>query len=155
MDLIDLFIGSEGTLGVITTVTFRALSPIPTTAMALVPCRSEEDALALVADLRARARPSRRSSTWTRAASRSFARTARIGATTSAFPEGTALALLVQMELPPGTTEADAFAQIEASLTPRRSRHGDRRASAGCCTRTACSTTPRWRCRATRAGPSS
>ena len=52
MDLIDLFIGSEGTLGVITTVTFRVLSPVPTRAMALVPCRSEDEAIALVADLR-------------------------------------------------------------------------------------------------------
>ena len=25
------------------------------------------------------------------------------------FPDGTALALLVQLELPPGTTEADAY----------------------------------------------
>ena len=52
MDLIDLFIGSEGTLGVITTATFRALSPVPTRAMALVPCGLEEDAIALVAELR-------------------------------------------------------------------------------------------------------
>jgi D-lactate dehydrogenase (cytochrome) len=33
-----------------------------------------------------------------------------------AFPEETALALLVQLELPPGTTEAEAFSQIESSL---------------------------------------
>src|SRR4051794_7680983 len=52
MDLIDLFIGSEGTLGVITTVTFRTRSPVPTTALALVPVRSEDAAIALVADLR-------------------------------------------------------------------------------------------------------
>ena len=52
MDLIDLFIGSEGTLGVITHVTFRAISPAPTTALALVPCPSEPDALSLVDELR-------------------------------------------------------------------------------------------------------
>jgi FAD/FMN-containing dehydrogenase len=52
MDLIDLFIGSEGTLGIITTVTFRTLSPVPTAALALVPVRSEREAIALVADLR-------------------------------------------------------------------------------------------------------
>ena len=75
----------------ITTVTFRALSPIPTTAMALVPCGSEAEAIALVADLAA-SRRSRRSSTWTAAAWRSSARTGRIGATTSLSPR-TALAL--------------------------------------------------------------
>src|SRR4029078_2559015 len=52
MDLVDLFVGSEGTLGVITTVTFRTLTPVPTTARALVPCRSEDHAISLVADLR-------------------------------------------------------------------------------------------------------
>ena len=35
MDLVDLFIGSEGTLGVVTQVTFRVLSPAPQTALAL------------------------------------------------------------------------------------------------------------------------
>lgn len=117
MDLIDLFIGSEGTLGVITTVTFRALSPIPTTALALVPCRSEEDALALVAALRREPAVA--------AIEHMDARCLEILREDGAdrrydvrFPDGTALALLVQMELPPGTTEADAFSQIEVSLTP-------------------------------------
>jgi D-lactate dehydrogenase (cytochrome) len=117
MDLIDLFIGSEGTLGVITTITFRVLSPIPTTAMALVPCRSEDDALALVADLRGEPAVA--------AIEHMDARCLEILREDGEdrrhdvrFPEGTALALLVQMELPPGTTEADAFAQIEASLAP-------------------------------------
>jgi D-lactate dehydrogenase (cytochrome) len=115
MDLIDLFIGSEGTLGVITTVTFRALSPVPTTALALVPCRSEPDALALVTDLRqdpavaAIEHMDRRCLEILREDGSD-----RQNAVT--FPQGTALALLVQLELPPGTTEADAFSQIERSL---------------------------------------
>jgi D-lactate dehydrogenase (cytochrome) len=116
MDLIDLFIGSEGTLGVITTVTFRTLSPIPTRALALVPCRSEQDALALVAELRREPAVA--------AIEHMDRRCLDIlhedGADRRhdvSFPPGTALALLVQMELRLGTSEADAFTQIEASLT--------------------------------------
>jgi D-lactate dehydrogenase (cytochrome) len=114
MDLIDLFIGSEGTLGVITTVTFRTLSPVPTTALALVPARSEAEAIALVAELRRE--PS------VAAIEHMDARCLEIlhedGADTRhavVFPPGTALALLVQIELPPGTTATDSFAEIEAS----------------------------------------
>src|SRR5688572_21377151 len=54
MDLVDLFIGAEGTLGVITEVTLRFLSPAPSSALALVPCASEAQGLAL-ADAIARA----------------------------------------------------------------------------------------------------
>jgi D-lactate dehydrogenase (cytochrome) len=117
MDLIDLFIGSEGTLGVITTVTFRTLSPVPTTALALIPCRSEPEALALVADLRQE--PS------VAAIEHMDRRCLEIlhedGADRQqdvSFPAGTELALLLQMELPAGTSEADAFAEIESSLSP-------------------------------------
>ena len=53
MDLIDLFIGSEGTLGVITTVTFRLLPHPPVIGWALVPLSGDAEALALVAELRA------------------------------------------------------------------------------------------------------
>ena len=115
MDLIDLFIGSEGTLGVITTVTFRALSPVPTRAMALVPCRSEEDAIALVAELRrepavaAIEHMDRRCLDILR--DDGTERRNEVG-----FPLGTALALLVQLELEPGTTEAQAFDQIAVAL---------------------------------------
>jgi D-lactate dehydrogenase (cytochrome) len=116
MDLIDLFIGSEGTLGVITTVTFRTLFPIPAAALALVPCRSEPDALALVAELRAEPGVA--------AIEHMDRRCLEIlhedGADRRCdvqLPDGTTLALLVQMELPPGTTEADAFTQIEGSLS--------------------------------------
>ena len=117
MDLVDLFVGSEGTLGVITTVTFRVLSPVPTRAMALVPCRSERNAIALVADLR--------NEPAVAAIEHMDRRCLQILREDGAdrrydvrFPQGTALALLVQLELPPGTSEADAFTQIERSLAP-------------------------------------
>jgi D-lactate dehydrogenase (cytochrome) len=115
MDLIDLFIWSEVTHGVITTVTFRARSPVPTTALALVPCPSEQDAIALVADLRRDPAVA--------AIEHMDQRCLEIlhedgsdRRNDVTFPTGTALALLVQLELPPGTTEAEAFGQIEASL---------------------------------------
>lgn len=116
MDLIDLFIGSEGTLGVITTVTFRALSPVPTSALAFVPCPSEPDALALVGDLRrepgvaAIEHVDRRCLEILHEDGADRRCDVRV-------PAGTALALLVQMELPAGTSEADAFARIEDSLS--------------------------------------
>jgi D-lactate dehydrogenase (cytochrome) len=115
MDLIDLFVGSEGTLGVITTATFRALSPIPTRAMALVPCASEEDAIALVAELRREP-----SVAAIEHMDRRCLDILRDDGTERrndvAFPFGTGLALLVQLELEPGTTEAQAFDEIAAAL---------------------------------------
>jgi D-lactate dehydrogenase (cytochrome) len=117
MDLVDLFIGSEGTLGVITTVTFRTLSPIPTTALAFVPCPSEPGALALVADLRREPGVA----AIEHMDERCLAILHEDGADRRAdvsVPAGSALALLIQMELAPGTTEAEAFTQIEESLSP-------------------------------------
>ncbi|MGH7237899.1 MAG: FAD-binding oxidoreductase [Candidatus Saccharimonadales bacterium] len=51
MDLIDLFIGSEGTLGVIAEATVRAQKE-PPTYMAMVKCYSDDDCLELMYDLR-------------------------------------------------------------------------------------------------------
>ena len=52
MDLIDLFIGSEGTLGVITRATLRTQPEPPAFAMALITTTSEAAALALTGELR-------------------------------------------------------------------------------------------------------
>jgi len=51
MDLIDLFIGSEGTLGVVTEATLRTV-PKPRRSMALVCCSSDSQAIVLTDRLR-------------------------------------------------------------------------------------------------------
>jgi D-lactate dehydrogenase (cytochrome) len=128
MDLVDLFIGSEGTLGVITSVTFRVLTPSPTLALALVPCPSEARGLALVGDLRRASMDTWRSkdphgldaSAIEHMDERCLQILREDGADRRHdvhMPDGTALALLVQLELPAETTEAAAFDQIESALT--------------------------------------
>jgi D-lactate dehydrogenase (cytochrome) len=54
MDLIDLFIGSEGTLGVIVDIALRVI-PLPRRCAALVVCDSDTQAIALTAALRGEA----------------------------------------------------------------------------------------------------
>lgn len=55
MDLVDLFVGSEGTLGIVTRATLKVARRASATSVAFVPLSSESDAFALAADLRLRA----------------------------------------------------------------------------------------------------
>jgi D-lactate dehydrogenase (cytochrome) len=130
MDPIDLFIGSEGTLGVITTVTFRVLSPAPMTALALVPCASEPQALSVVAALRAASMATWRTgdpegidvAAIEHMDRRSIEILREDGIDTKydvRLPDGDGLVLLVQLELAPETTEAAAFEEIASAQSGR------------------------------------
>jgi D-lactate dehydrogenase (cytochrome) len=61
MDLIDLFIGSEGTLGIVTDVTFRVLPRSPTACLFFLTTPSEAEGLALVSAIRSASRETWRS----------------------------------------------------------------------------------------------
>jgi D-lactate dehydrogenase (cytochrome) len=126
MDLIDLFIGSEGTLGIIVEATLDLVSHAPNTCLALVPCPTEAGAVALVDALRHASMD-----TWRTRDGR--------GLDVSAIeqmdrrclemlhedgedrkqdvqvPGGTAMALLVQLELPSDVTQEQAFEQLAAA----------------------------------------
>jgi D-lactate dehydrogenase (cytochrome) len=123
MDLIDLFVGAEGTLGVVTEATLRVLPWRPAICLAFVPFRQPGDALRFVRLLRDEAQ-----ATW-RAAdpngvdvsaiehmdARCLALLREDGldrANGVVPPADTAVALLVTLELPPGTTAEQAFDDI-------------------------------------------
>ena len=128
MDLIDLFIGSEGTLGVVTRVTFRTVAPAPNIVLALVPCPGETEALDLTHRLReASVR------TWHDGDSsgidasaieymdhRSLQIVREDGADRRhnvAIPEWATVALLIQLELDPAIDAPGAFDEIQRALT--------------------------------------
>ena len=131
MDLIDLFIGSEGTLGIITEIGLAVVTPRPRLAMAWVPLADEATALRLVTTLRNAAFASWREdgqlgidvAAIEHLDRRSLALVREDGADRRhqvTVPAGAALALLVHVELPAGvalTSEA-AFTEIGVALGP-------------------------------------
>jgi D-lactate dehydrogenase (cytochrome) len=129
MDLIDLFIGCEGTLGVVTAATLRVLPVRPAMCLAFVPFALRAGAMAFVRQVRGLARD-----TWrahdpngidVSAIEHIDARCLELlredgvdrqcGVT---IPARTEMALLVTLELPAGTSSARAYEDIGNAREP-------------------------------------
>jgi D-lactate dehydrogenase (cytochrome) len=129
MDLIDLFIGSEGTLGVVVEATLKVKSDEPSACLALVPFTSEATALEVVTTLRQESVETRRLSDprgldvsaiefMDRRCLQMLAEDGIDRKNDVAFPPEAETVLLVQIELPLGTDAARAFDQIAGALEP-------------------------------------
>jgi D-lactate dehydrogenase (cytochrome) len=127
MDLIDLFIGAEGTLGVIVDATLRVAQLPGSTVLALLPMIDEASALALVNELREASRQ-----TWSTGDSRGIdvAAIEHLDRRCLAIlredgvdrmqhvnvSEDTALLLLVQLELAGSRTAAQVYDDIAGAM---------------------------------------
>ena len=129
MDLIDLFIGSEGTLGVITEVTLRVLPKRPAMCLAFVPFADRRAALAFVTRLRDAAIETWRTgdphgldvAAIEHMDARCLALLREDGADRLygvVIPDRTAIALLVTLELPADLSSAQAFDEIGRAREP-------------------------------------
>ena len=128
MDLIDLFIGSEGTLGVVTAATLRIVGERPAFCLVLVPFDDRTRGLHFVERLRAVSLETRRTrdprgvdaSSVEHMDERCLALLREDGADRTngvSIPGSAKLALLVTLELSPGTSAEQAFDAI-GSATP-------------------------------------
>jgi D-lactate dehydrogenase (cytochrome) len=127
MDLVDLFIGAEGTLGIITSITFRLLPRVPLVALALIPVTTETAAVDLVAALRDVSLRTWRDhdprgidvaavETMDRRCLEILREDGADQQHDVALPRGVEMVLLAQIELPTGTTAAQAYDEIGSAL---------------------------------------
>jgi D-lactate dehydrogenase (cytochrome) len=132
MDLIDLFIGSEGTLGVIVEATLRVIRR-PVQSLAFVTFDNRRSGLACVRQLRDEALAARRSqdpagldiSAIEHMDERCLALVRATGAAGRfgvELPESAALAMLVTIDLPAGYTAARAYDDVAAADAPGGNR---------------------------------
>jgi D-lactate dehydrogenase (cytochrome) len=130
MDLVDLFIGAEGTLGVIVNVSLRVVSPRPAWCLAFVPFGVRNAAVSCVRRLRDAARETWRTKDPSGidvsaiehldARCLELAREDGIDRKTGVtWPDGTATALLITLELPP-MASALAYEQISSASETAR-----------------------------------
>ena len=142
MDLIDLFIGSEGTLGIVSDVTLRVIH-LPRRSVVLVTCDSDSQALAVTAALRREAASSWRGEGALDVSAVEFMDSRALAVVPDEAisragvrrPMGTAVLLLVQIEV--ADREDEALALMDAMLdacgvhaSPQVALPGDERGAA-------------------------
>ncbi|MGE3275039.1 MAG: FAD-binding oxidoreductase [Vicinamibacterales bacterium] len=133
MDLVDLFIGAEGTLGVIAAATLRVAVRQSAPCRALIPVTDEPGAIALAGSLREAARRA-----WASPAEggvdvaaiehldgRSIAILREDGIDARldiAIPPGAGVLLLVEIELPPGREDSELWNDLASAREPSAPR---------------------------------